>query len=53
MAVIAAAEMRRVWLMPEKQKGYVRPWLLFMVLVIIGGVMLLVRRFSNSNQSAR
>tara|TARA_B100000686_G_scaffold232769_1_gene240379 strand:- start:683 stop:1315 length:633 start_codon:yes stop_codon:yes gene_type:complete len=53
LAVIATAENKRDWPKPEKQKGNLRPWHMFMVLVIIGGVMLLVRRFSNSNQSAR
>lgn len=52
LTVTATTEGKRDWPRPQKQKGNLQPWQMVAVLMIIGAVMLLVRRFSSSGDSA-
>jgi len=49
-AISAATSDKADWPKPEKQKGNLQPWHMVAVVVIIGAVMLLVRRFSTSEE---
>ena len=51
IVVTAKAEGKRDWPKPEKQKGNLRPWHMLAVIIIIGVVMLLVRRFGAAGES--